>query len=386
MSDLKLALSRPDGRGAFDAHERRTAIMVLGMHRSGTSALTRVLSLCGASLPRNKVPGDGASNPQGHWEPARIVDIHDRFLEQAGYDWHDTMAFPSQIFETENAATCQRRLIQVAWREYWREPLFVIKDPRASRLMPLWRGVFAELQASPRIVIAVRNPIEIADSLRRRDAWDEHHALVVWMRHMLSAERDTRGLRRCFISYDQLLDDWRSVVSDITDQLDLEPGRMSIDATAIDNFLRRDLRHHRRSAAEVFNRNDIADCIKRTYRVFCHAVESGGIDSIELDAISRILDRAEAVIGDIRTTGQSGPIQAIAASDPDIAERDAVFALLTAELGRARLRAKEFERRLQNMLTSTSWRLTRPYRAAGSILNRLRLGLRSALGYSRILR
>src|SRR6266851_10203332 len=75
----------------------RQAILVLGMHRSGTSALTRALSLLGAALPK-RVARATASNEAGHWEPERLVHLHDEMLGEAGQRWDDWRAFdPSPL-------------------------------------------------------------------------------------------------------------------------------------------------------------------------------------------------------------------------------------------------------------------------------------------------
>src|SRR5215469_14980748 len=74
--------------GTADRHPRQ-AILVLGMHRSGTSALSRVLNLLGARLPSNLIPVEpGVGNDAGHWESADFVVIHDGVLESNGSSWY----------------------------------------------------------------------------------------------------------------------------------------------------------------------------------------------------------------------------------------------------------------------------------------------------------
>ncbi len=80
----------------------RTAILVTGMHRSGTSALARTLSLMGAALPDELVPPN-PGNPDGHWEPQGMVDLNDRMLADAGSDLYSMVDVDSEWFETPNA-------------------------------------------------------------------------------------------------------------------------------------------------------------------------------------------------------------------------------------------------------------------------------------------
>ena len=67
---------------------RRGLIFVLGMGRSGTSAITRVLSLCGGSLP-SRLLGANEGNPTGHWEPLDGLNLNEAFLRRFGSNWYD---------------------------------------------------------------------------------------------------------------------------------------------------------------------------------------------------------------------------------------------------------------------------------------------------------
>ena len=108
------------------AGRARKAILVLGMHRSGTSALTRVLNLYGAALPRRMIPPN-PNNEKGYWEPKVIVRIHDELLSAAGSRWDDVLDFPAAWFASEIAQTFAIRLLGVA-RRVPAAKLFVVKD------------------------------------------------------------------------------------------------------------------------------------------------------------------------------------------------------------------------------------------------------------------
>ena len=343
--------------------------MVLGMHRSGTSALTRVLGLCGAALPRHTMAaGDG--NPLGHWEPQLIVDAHDRFLRELGTGWDAIAGYPSAIFNSRPAADCRRTLADLAQREYGDAPLFILKDPRISRLVPLWRPVLSELGVAPRIVIMVRNPLEIAGSLKRRDGWSEHRALFVWLRYLLAAECDTRDMTRCFVGYTQLMNDWRSVVDTISGQLGIAfAERSRAVEQEIDGFVRPDLRHHWHRADTLFQRNDIADCVKQAYRCFSNAAKTGTVDRAALDGIARTLDDAE---GALRRMSRASTDTVPATPGAD----GTLTALMLAEIERANDVAERSQRVLCEMRASRSWRLTKPLRALDRTIGRM-LGKRT---------
>jgi len=336
------------------------------MHRSGTSALTGVLGLCGATLPRHLGVASHESNPLGHWEPQKIVDIHDRFLKSAGTGWDSILSYPDAIFRSKSAIDCRHNLLKVARAEYGNSSLFVLKDPRTSRLMRLWRPVLSEMGVGPRVVIIVRNPLEIADSLSRRDAWSEYRSLLVWVRYLLSAERETRDMPRCFVNYDQLINDWRSVVKILSSGLDIElPVRSPATDSDVDRFLRKDLRHHRRDPQEFLGRNDIADCLKRAYRCFSAAANTGRIDCAALDNVAQELDEAEATFKHISRSADAAVLHTISPEQAFTSKQDALLAIVLADFGRANDTAEHSKRKLDEIMRSRSWRFTRAFRVFG---------------------
>ena len=347
----------------------RQALLVLGMHRSGTSALARVLGLCGAALPRNKMAA-AESNELGFWEPQPIVDAHDRFLREAGTGWDAIADYPASLFASEPAAACRRGLADLAVSEYGDAPLFILKDPRISRLMPLWRSVLDELGIAPRVVIMVRNPLEIANSLKARDGWSEHRALIVWLRYLLTAERDTRDLVRCFIGYGQLMKDWHATVERLSDELGIALAERSPAVEQeIDAFIRLDLRHHRHRADALFQRDDVADCVKQAYRCFSDAAETGTVDHAALDRIAVMLDDAEDTLERMTHNGaRPVPVRKL----PAIPKAgDTLTALMLAEIERANDVAERSQRLVSEMRATWSWRFTKPLRALGRTAGRL---------------
>ena len=122
----------------------RTAIVVVGMHRSGTSALTRMLSLLGASLPRNLYVEE-LGNVSGHWEPEAAIRLNDQILDLAGSPVNDVHGPSPAWLETPAATAFVDTLKDMIAAEYADAPLFVLKDPRIALLFPLWEAALARL-------------------------------------------------------------------------------------------------------------------------------------------------------------------------------------------------------------------------------------------------
>jgi hypothetical protein len=215
----------------------RKALIVLGCHRSGTSAMTRALSLCGAKLPRILMhPNEG--NPNGYWEPLEVVDFNDRVLESLGVKWSDVFGprrsgkrpLPLERYHDE-----AREILD---RNYGRDGLIVLKDPRLNLLLDLWGPVLRDGGYQPYVVIMVRDPTEVATSLASRDRLTRNQSLIMWTSYMLAADQRTRGLPRVFVNFEDLLLDPEGALDRIESTLSLAlPSRSWEAASEIESFL-----------------------------------------------------------------------------------------------------------------------------------------------------
>ena len=203
----------------------KIAILVVGMHRSGTSALARTISLLGARLPSDLV-GPNEGNPHGHWEPQLIVDLNDKMLADAGSDVYSIIDFSENWFMSPRVKDFTAQAVKILQASFGDDPFIVIKDPRVALLLPIWHQALAELNYRCVHVLPVRHPDVVADSLRRRhlksipyDAWKDPRGQAVWLRYTIAAILKTRQSTRCFINYSSLIADWRSTTNQIAADL-----------------------------------------------------------------------------------------------------------------------------------------------------------------------
>lgn len=222
----------------------RTAYLVLGMHRSGTSAITQLLALAGADLPANVMPGD-EHNAKGYFEPWKIAIFNDERLRAAGSAWDDPFAFPYRPLAAADDAAWRERALALFDEEFGQIAWPLMKDPRATVLLPFWREVLAERGVALRCVIPVRHPLAVAGSLSRRDGFAPEKSVLVWTSYMLAAEAYTRDLPRVFVGYDALLADWRAEAARIEAAHGAPLPKLTPAAgKKIDRFLTPDLRHN----------------------------------------------------------------------------------------------------------------------------------------------
>ncbi len=278
---------------------RAHALLVAGMHRTGTSAFTRVMSLRGLELPRNLIPGVPHDNDLGFWEPALVGKAQDRFFEAIGSSWDDVSPIPPSVFSSPIAEKFVDELEQLLRSEYGESTLFVVKDPRLCRLIPVWRAALERYGARPSFVITTRNPLEVAASLRARDGFSATKSCLLWLRYLLDAEHDSRGFPRVFVSYENLLRNWMATTDRIARELNIFwPRADHVANLQIENFLSSQLRHHSFDYSELQARGDVAEWVKQAYAAVSRATSDGDeIDTELFDDIRRQVDRADQAYG-----------------------------------------------------------------------------------------
>lgn len=191
-------------------------IVVLGMHRSGTSLVTELIAAMGshAGEAHEHTPAD-MFNPTGYWEHREVVAIDNAMLEALSATWSDNLGDIdiSRLSSTQRAEFSERARKVV--ESLQGHGSYLIKDPRMSLLFPLWRDVFGK----PVCVIAWRDPLAVAQSLHTRNRQPLLVSLAAWDHYNRALLRDTEGLPRVLVSYDDLLADPAGTVHALQDAL-----------------------------------------------------------------------------------------------------------------------------------------------------------------------
>lgn len=249
-------VERPDGR---------KLILVLGMHRSGTSALTQMLSLLGADPGKELLEAQEGINEQGFWEHRELVEINELLLSGLGRHWYDFRSLQAEWWKQTNLASMQDRARHFLETAFDSDELAVIKDPRLCILLPFWLHLVRHAGWQPVVVIATRAPWEVSASLCRRDPLDESTANLLWLRYFHDAETGSRGLPRCVVDYHDLLSEWTGQAAKISSELGIEwpVVRAEVDPL-IDDAIDPSLRHQ---AADFKNTDkQVASLVASVYR------------------------------------------------------------------------------------------------------------------------
>lgn len=222
----------------------RTALTVLGMHRSGTSLLTRALNLLGYAVPETRI-GINSTNESGHWESRHIARINDALLESAGLTWHDWGNLDMRAVPSRLLATTREDIVNIVHTEWGGADKLVIKEPRMCRFAPLYREALGEAGFRSVYAMPLRNPLEVMASLARRNGIGAVDAALLWLRYVLEAEQGTRGEPRAFLHYDGLIEDPVRELDRLCELLGLSPPyRPDVVAVPLRELADPGKRHH----------------------------------------------------------------------------------------------------------------------------------------------
>jgi hypothetical protein len=222
---------------------RPDPVFILGMHRSGTSALGGALEPLGLTVGKTVMPPK-KENPKGFYENNSLTELHEKFLASIGSNWRDLEPVGEERFQGIVARRFQGKLLRLLINEFGGDrPL--IKDPRMCRLMPLWIPLIKEHFPLACFILPIRHPVEVAHSLRQRGHVTLDQGLKLWVVHVLEAERTTRGFSRFFTTYDQLMQSPVETVLRLAKDLGLSTN---VDAAAVSRQIDSTLRHHTKPA------------------------------------------------------------------------------------------------------------------------------------------
>lgn len=334
----------------------RRCVFVLGMHRSGTSALTGLLQLLGVDLGSDMM-APRVDNEKGFFENNQVVKLNERILTALGSDWDDLRPLPVGWWEREDIRVFEDEIAGVLAGEFGEAGLFAIKDPRLCRLMPLWTGVLDRLGLPFACIIMVRNPLEVSLSLEKRDGFSRNKSVLLWAQHMLGAEHHSRDHPRVFIEFAQVFDDPGRAVRRMEEWLGLVfPIGYDAAKEDIERFLDPGLRHHRVAQADPAALPPLIAELYEQCTDFC--LDRGDEDRYD-QAVRRIGERYEHVLDNELVL-------------EILRGMERKLGLDTVQIQELTRIAGEKERQLNDIFNSRSWRYTAFLRKFTGILHRLR--------------
>jgi O-antigen biosynthesis protein len=224
---------------------KRQIIFVLGMHRSGTSAVTRGLKALGVDLGDNLMPPVPNNNETGFWEDLDLNSLNEEILALMGSSWSSPRLIEPDALTGQQLSSLRLSAIDLLNRKVGKSDRFGIKNPRMCRTLPFWQQVMGHCDFDDQYIITVRNPLSVARSLAARDGFIAEKSYLLWLGHMIPAMMLTTGKPRVVIDYDLLMNDPAKQMERVAHALSIALDgtvREEIKSFAKD-FLSQELRH-----------------------------------------------------------------------------------------------------------------------------------------------
>ncbi len=185
--------------------DNKQLVAVLGMHRSGTSAVARGLLTMGVVLGDHlESPAEGI-NEKGYWEDIDIVTLNVEMMKAIGTEWHCLRPIDSFDVESLRSKNYFVRAVELLRRKMLLSPRFGFKDPRTGKLLRFWLELFDHHGYNAKFVLAIRNPISVVKSLTKRDGFAAEKGYLLWIGYVLNSILLLRGRSFVVVDYDRLM-------------------------------------------------------------------------------------------------------------------------------------------------------------------------------------
>lgn len=181
------------------------AIIVVGMHRSGTSAVSGMLSELGVFMGSSLFAAQKGVNEKGFFENSLLVDLNDKLLDERLLSWDHPLALSVDSTFDSNLTSYLTTARSIINKDYKGKNVWGMKDPRTSLVLPFWTKVLNDLDISVNFLLMLRHPMEVFASLNKRDSFSLHKATHLWLNYTLSSYFGSLNHQRVILKYDDLL-------------------------------------------------------------------------------------------------------------------------------------------------------------------------------------
>lgn len=221
-------------------------VVILGMYRSGTSAIARGIQVLSLHLGDNLMGPITGYNDKGFWEDNDIYKFNESLLSKLYSSWHSLSQLDVGKLLSAELYLERKEACKLLARKISNAGTFAFKDPRIAILLPFWQQIFGILNLDANYIIVNRNPLQIAESLLKLDGFQHMKSFILWAKHIMAAIRYTQHQRRVFVACDAMFESPHQQLLSISQMLNLKNS--NINPVALENyaneFLSLSLRHN----------------------------------------------------------------------------------------------------------------------------------------------
>lgn len=257
-------------------NEQLKAVCILGMHRSGTSMITRSLNLLGVDLGKDSelIMKGEKFNPKGYWEHREITLRQQQLLKKFSKSWDMQVPLPEKWLESRAIFSLKKRLKQIIIKEFAEKKLWGWKDPRTSLLLPMWQEIFKELNINPLYVIVVRNPLDVANSLYLRNGFSKGKSFRIWCLYTLSSFLGSEHSSRIIIHYDDFLKNWENKLKEVAKILDIIIPNHEKLHKSVHSFIHPEFQNSKSTVKDLIKEKEVSQITVSLYKLILEIEDS----------------------------------------------------------------------------------------------------------------
>ena len=227
----------------------KKCFIILGMHRSGTSVTTGILSFFELSLGQDLIKPN-EENPKGFFENKAVLALNKKILSECNSDWDD-YHFDINDYETKKRDSWVLEALKILENEFSKHNTFAIKDPRICLLFPIWEQALAQFKTEIKVIISYRNPAAVARSLKTRNDFNHNKSILLWANYFVSLESFSRGHQRLLLNYPRDFLNSTSLLSTLKDFTHLKISDSNQQSALV--FYDKSLTRHQSENDEIMN-------------------------------------------------------------------------------------------------------------------------------------
>ena len=239
-------------------------VVVLGMHRSGTSVMTRSLRSMGVDLGNDLMPPVLEENEKGYFEDNSINQINEMILRHFDMTWDSLDVNPIKLLNGNYLFELRQKSIDLLKSKFNDSSVFGLKNPRIPLLLPFWQSIFKQMNLDVYYIIALRNPMSVASSLEKRNKFDPYKSYYLWFLNNVHSINNTRDKRRLVVDYDALMDHPDDQLLRMAKFLNLDINEIKKDQF-IHEFMEGKLRHSKFDGNGLVNNSDVPRSVVDAY-------------------------------------------------------------------------------------------------------------------------
>jgi hypothetical protein len=278
---------------------KNKSIIIVGMHRSGTSAASGELSRLGVFMGKDLLKAKEGINEKGYGENVKIIELNEEIFDGMHSSWDDPMGLIKQKSLIKLSESFVHKAEALFIEEYQHKKLWGMKDPRVSILLPFWKKALNNIGCEVNYLFIIRHPNEVVKSLVKRNGFSEKKGLILWLNYNLSIYLHTTSQNRIIFNFDDVISSPADVEQRLKEYFNLE-----FPSTEKEFFIERSLKNQEsnpntkestnfleHTATTLFDAilSDNSTKIKEINRVYTEYMQ--GLDSVlieHLEALKKI--------------------------------------------------------------------------------------------------